>query len=69
MTRELVHTIRSTVRKHAGAHRTAQVEGSDTPVDFGMHGGILAFYKNKYGVEVDRERPATLDYVVASVAG
>jgi hypothetical protein len=69
MTQELVHTIRSTIRKHAGPHRTAEIEGRDTPVDFGMHGGILAFYKNKYGIEVDRELPATLDYFVASVAG
>ncbi|MCH2375695.1 MAG: hypothetical protein MK538_16040 [Planctomycetes bacterium] len=65
----LVHTSRSMIRKHKGPHRTATLEGVDQPVDFGIHGGILKFYNNKYGVEVDKEYPATLDYFVTSVAG
>ena len=65
----VVHTSRSTIRKHAGPHRTAELQGLDSPVDFGIHGGILEFYKKKYGLQVDREYPATLDYFVASVAG
>jgi len=65
----VVHTSRSTIRKHKGAHRTAELEGFGERVNFGMHGGILDFYKKKYGVEVDQEYPATLDYFVASVAG
>lgn len=65
----LVHTSRSTIHKHDGPHRTAQLQGLDAPVDFGIHGGILEFYKKKYGLQVDREYPATLDYFVASVAG
>lgn len=69
MSREVVHTSRSTIRKHKGPHRSAILEGREEPVDFGMHGGILAFYKNKYGIEVEQELPATLDYFVASVAG
>ena len=66
---EVIHTCRALIRKHAGSHRTAEIEGASAPVDFGMHGGILAFYANKYGKTVDKEYPATLDYFVASVAG
>ena len=65
----VIHTSRSTIRKHRGPHRTAILEGLDQPVDYGMHGGILEFYRSKYGAEVDREYPATLDHFVASVAG
>ena len=65
----VIHTSRSTIYKHKGAHRTARLEGLEEPVNYGMHGGILAFYKSKYGVEVQKEYPATLDHFVASVAG
>ena len=65
----IVHTSRSTIRKHAGAHRSAQLEALPERVHYGMHGGILAFYNAKYGMGVDQERPATLDHFVASVAG
>lgn len=65
----VIHTSRSTVRKHRGPHRTALLEGLAEPVHYGMHGGILEFYRSKYGAEVDREYPATLDHFVASVAG
>lgn len=65
----VIHTSRSTIRKHDGPHRTATLEGLDEPVHYGMHGGILAFYREKYGIQVDREYPATLDHFVASVAG
>ena len=69
MSNGVIHTSRSTIRKHEGPHRTAALEGLEQPVDFGLHGGILAFYNGKYGLEVDKEYPATLDYMVASVAG
>ena len=65
----VIHTSRSTIRKHKGPHRTARLEGLDEPVHYGMHGGILEFYKAKYGMEVEKEYPATLDHLVASVAG
>ena len=67
--KRIIHTSQSTIQKHKGPHRTAKLEGLDDPVDFGIHGGILAFYRDKYGVEVEKEYPATLDYMVASVAG
>ena len=65
----VIHTCRSTIRKHKGPHRTALLEGLEEPVNYGIHGGILEFYKSKYGIEVEKEFPATLDHLVASVAG
>jgi len=58
------------IKKHAGSHRTAHLKDFDTPIDFGIHGGIKDFYQNKYGRKIEgQEYPATLDYVVAGVAG
>ena len=66
----VVHTSRIEIRKHQGAHRTARVQGFDESFDFGIHGGIMEFYKNKYGAKLPpKERPATLDYLIAAVAG
>jgi len=67
--KKLVHTSRSTIRKLEGPHRTAQLEALDEPVHYGMHGGILDFYRAKYGATVDREYPATLDHMIAAVGG
>jgi len=51
-------------------NRTAQLKGFDEPIHFGIHGGIKDFYQNKYGRKMEGpEYPATLDYVVAGVAG
>jgi hypothetical protein len=59
-----------TVAKHDGPHRTATLDGFDEPIHFGIHSGIRAFYANKYGRDLgDTERPATLDHVIAGVAG
>ena len=66
---EIVHTSRCRIRKHQGAHRTAWIEDFEEPVHYGMHGGILAFYRAKYGVEVAKELPATLDHIIAAAAG
>lgn len=65
-----VHTSRLRVAKHEGPHRTARLEGFDEPIHFGVHGGIRAFYREKYGAELPGpDYPATLDYVIAGVAG
>ena len=54
----------------AGPHRTAHIENFTDPVNFGVHGGIKDFYQNKYGREIKGpEYPATLDHVIAGVAG
>ena len=66
----IAHTSRLVIKKHAGPHRTAHLEGFETPVDFGIHGGIKSFYQEKYGRELSGpEYPATLDYMIAGVAG
>lgn len=66
----VAHTSRIEIRKHKGPHRTALIEGFDQPLDFGIHGGIKHFYQNKYGRELTGpEYPATLDHMIAGVAG
>ena len=58
------------IEKHGGAHRTAVLKDFEDPIHFGIHGGIKDFYQQKYGRELKGpEYPATLDYVVAGVAG
>jgi len=66
----IVHTSRLRVEKHEGPHRTAHLEGFGEPIPFGIHGGIKHFYGRKYGRELTGpEYPATLDYIIAGVAG
>jgi hypothetical protein len=66
----VVHTSRIRVEKHEGAHRTAHIEGLAQEVHFGIHGGIQHFYQHKYGRDLSgAEYPATLDYIIAGVAG
>jgi len=66
----VVHTSRLLIEKHEGPHRTARVEGFDKPIHFGIHGGIRHFYRDKYGRDPGGpEYPATLDYIIAGVAG
>jgi hypothetical protein len=66
----LAHTSRIRIHKHEGSHRTAYIEDFSEPVHFGMHGGIRKFYKEKYGREITGpEYPATLDYMIAGIAG
>jgi hypothetical protein len=66
----VAHTSRVRIDKHEGAHRTAHIEHFDEPLHFGVHGGIKQFYQDKYGREMPgREYPATLDHIIAGVAG
>jgi hypothetical protein len=66
----VAYTSFLTIKKHAGAHRTAHLKNFDEPIHFGIHGGIKDFYQEKYGRRLDGpEYPATLDHVVAGVAG
>lgn len=65
-----IHTSRMHIAKHEGPHRTAQLEGFDEPIHFGVHGGIKHFYEDKYGWKMPGpEYPATLDHMIAGVAG
>jgi hypothetical protein len=66
----VAHTSRMTIAKHQGAHRTARLVGFDESIHFGVHGGIRAFYGDKYGRDPGGpEHPATLDYMIAGIAG
>lgn len=66
----VAHTSRLRIEKHEGPHRTALVENFADPIHFGIHGGIKQFYQEKYGREISGpEYPATLDYLIAGVAG
>ncbi len=66
----VAHTSRIRIEKHLGPHRTAHLEGFDGPINFGIHGGIKNFYQEKYGREFKGpEYPATLDHLIAGVAG
>ena len=66
----VVHTSRLRIEKHEGPHRTAHLAGFSEPIHFGIHGGIKHFYGQKYGREIKGpEYPATLDHIIAGVAG
>ena len=60
---EIVHTSRLRVERVKGPVRQAFLEGFDTPIRFGVHGGIKDFY----GIQPEEEVPATLDHMVAAV--
>lgn len=66
----VAHTSKIRIEKHEGPHRTAHIDGFGEPLHFGIHGGIREFYQNKYGRELKGpEYPATLDHMIAGVAG
>ena len=66
----VAHTSRIQIDKLEGPHRTAKIEGFGEPLNFGIHGGIKHFYQEKYGRELKGpEYPATLDHMIAGVAG
>lgn len=66
----LAHTSRILIKKHEGPHRTAYIEDFKDPIHFSIHGGIRHFYKEKYGrVIAGPEYPATLDHIIAGIAG
>ena len=62
---EIIHVSRVRILKDKGPVRRAYIEGFSEPVRYGVHGGIKKFY----GVEPEEELPATLDHIVAAVAG
>ena len=62
---EIIHTSRARIYKDAGPRRRAYIEGFEEPFVYGVHGGISKFY----GIEPEEEQPATLDHIIAGVAG
>ncbi len=63
--KEVVHTSRIRIVREKGPTRKAVIEGFSEPVYYGVHSGIKRFY----GVEVEKEYPATLDHMIAATAG
>jgi hypothetical protein len=61
----VVHTSRIRIVREKGPTRKAVIEGFGEPVYYGVHGGIKRFY----GVEPEKEHPATLDHIIAATAG
>tara|TARA_Y100000588_G_C14241272_1_gene919497 strand:+ start:1351 stop:1545 length:195 start_codon:yes stop_codon:yes gene_type:complete len=59
----IVHTSRLRIERVKGSIREAFLENFESPIRFGVHGGIKHFY----GIEPDEELPATLDHMVAAV--
>lgn len=62
---EVVHTSRIKIVREKGPTRRAMIEGFSEPIYYGVHGGIMKFYK----VEPEKEYAATLDHIVAATAG
>ncbi|MFC1491264.1 hypothetical protein ACFLQ0_01565 [Nitrospinota bacterium] len=64
---EVIHVTKARVVKETGrGMKTAYFEAfPEEPVPYGIHGGIMAYYK----AQPEEERPATLDHLVAAVAG
>jgi hypothetical protein len=62
---EIVHTSKIKIVREKGPTRRAMIEGFSEPVYYGVHGGIMKFYK----VEPEKEHAATLDHIVAATAG
>jgi len=60
---KLIYTSRLRIERVKGPVREAFLENFDTPIRFGIHGGIKEFY----GIEPDEEVPATLDHMIAAV--
>lgn len=64
---ELVHVSKMKIYKEPGKGKVkrAHLEGFAQPIRMGVHGEIKKFY----GVEPEEDLPATLDHIVAGVAG
>jgi hypothetical protein len=62
---EVVHTSRIRIVREKGPTRKAIIEGFSEPVYYGVHSGIKRFY----GVQPEKEYPATLDHMIAATAG
>jgi hypothetical protein len=62
---KLIHTSQIRIDQHKRPIRHAFIEHFEEPVVYGMHGGVKQFY----GVESEEEHPATLDHIMAAVAG
>ena len=51
------------IKRVNGPIRQAFLKDFDTPIRFGVHGGIKKFY----GIEPEEDVPTTLDHMVAAI--
>ena len=61
----LIHTAKIRIVKDKGPERRAYIEGFSDPLRFGLHGGYAAYYK----AVPPEPLPATIDHVIAALAG
>jgi hypothetical protein len=62
---ELVHTARIKLVQKQRPLREAYIEGFAEPLRFGAHTGYAAFYK----LQPAEPLPATIDHLIAALAG
>lgn len=62
---EIVHTSHIRIVQDTPPVRRAYIESFEQPVYYGVHSSIARFY----GMEPEVEYPATLDHLIAAVAG
>ena len=62
---ELVHTAKIKIVQKQRPLREAYIEGFAEPLRFGLHAGYASFYK----MQPAEPLPATIDHVVAALAG
>jgi hypothetical protein len=65
---DVVYVSEVQIKREKGPLRTAKLPTEDTPVKFGVHGGIATHY----GVDPSKlpeVHATTLDYVVAAAGG
>ncbi len=61
----VVHTAKIKIVQKQRPLREAHIEGFSEPIRFGLHGGYASFYK----VQPAEPLPATIDHLVAALAG
>lgn len=61
----VVHTSKIKIFREKGPTRRAMIKGFSEPVYYGVHGGIMKFYK----VQPEKEHAATLGHIIAATAG
>ena len=65
---KVVYVSKSRIERRRGPIRVAYITGESQPVTFSVHGAIA----EHYGIKIDdlgEAHAATIDYLIASVAG
>jgi hypothetical protein len=64
----VVYTSRARIVRQRGPLRLAYLPGEEQPVHFSVHGAIAAHYKVDPAA-LGQSHAATIDYLIAAVAG